>query len=96
MVQNFQIKAFSNVMIRSQTAEQTALKQISEKCFSKFSSVVRTLAAVHVLAKAWIIRVRPITLNTKSKMVMVLKPDQLKAARDMLFSINQIGLNETS
>ena len=112
-VQSFQRKAFSNVMTRSQAAEQTTLKQISEKClkfsekelqkiyeclriinFSKFSSVVRTLATVQVLAKAWINRIRPITLNTESKMVMVLKPDQLKAARNMLFSINQIGLNE--
>ena len=113
-VQSFQRKAFSNVMTRSQAAEQTTLKQISEKClkfseeelqkineclriinFSKFSSVVRTLATVQVLAKAWINRIKPITLNTESKMVMVLKPDQLKAARNMLFSINQIGLNET-
>ena len=101
-------------MTRSQAAEQTTLKQISEKClnfsekqlqkineclriinFSKFSSVVRTLATVQVLAKAWINRIKPITFNTESKMVMVLKPDQLKAARNMLFSINQIGLNET-
>ena len=101
-------------MTRSQAAEQTTLKQISEKClnfsekqlqkineclriinFSKFSYVVRTLATVQVLAKAWINRIKPITLNTESKMVMVLKPDQLKAARNMFFSINQIGLNET-
>ena len=61
---------------------------------SPLSALVQTVATVQVLSKAWINRSKPITLNSESKMMLPLGPDNLENSKNLLFKISQLGLND--